>query len=399
MHLVYNDINDAFEGLVCYFGMNQDKIARTSSRVGEVLQIIEPVTITYKNPIHRVLFNEARDANPYFHLFEAIWMLAGRRDIEPMAYYAANYRDCVQDGDNPNANGAYGHRWRSSEYHSWEDDRFNGGVCVKVDQLKVLIDHFKRLPNSRRAVLQMWNVEDDLLRIGSDLDFMQGKQSKDVCCNTHAYFLINNGRLDMTVCNRSNDLIWGALGANVVHFSFLQEYLAANIGVPVGVYNQITNNMHVYTSRWEPEKWSADTTPNYYSRLPRMNGVALIQEPKVFEGELGRFNYLYLGRDLVSITFAQDEFTEPFFRSVAKPAAIAFYFHKARNYVSALTWANQIYADDWRTVCVGWLRRRQASFERAKDDGVTYEDNRNPYLVNHLRRKESIDASSIAEEK
>ena len=84
----------------------------------------------------------------------------------------------------------------------------------------------------------MWDAHVDL-----------GVASKDIPCNTHAYFLINNGRLDMTVCNRSNDIVWGCYGANAVHFSILQEYMAALIGVPVGRYWQISNNWHLYLNQ------------------------------------------------------------------------------------------------------------------------------------------------------
>ena len=50
----------------------------------------------------------------------------------------------------------------------------------------------------------------------------------------------------MTVCNRSNDIIWGMLGANTVHLSMLQEYMAARLRMEVGVMRQFSNNAHVY---------------------------------------------------------------------------------------------------------------------------------------------------------
>jgi thymidylate synthase len=52
--------------------------------------------------------------------------------------------------------------------------------------------------------------------------------------------------LDLTVLCRSNDVVWGAYGANAVHFSVLQEYLAGRIGVDVGVMYQFSNNYHGY---------------------------------------------------------------------------------------------------------------------------------------------------------
>jgi thymidylate synthase len=65
-------------------------------------------------------------------------------------------------------------------------------------------------------------------------------------CNLQVLFDAGLGRLNMTVTNRSNDLIWGAYGANVVHFSFLHEYMAALTGLPVGCYYQVSNNLHIY---------------------------------------------------------------------------------------------------------------------------------------------------------
>jgi hypothetical protein len=53
----------------------------------------------------------------------------------------------------------------------------------------------------------------------------------------------------MTVTCRSNDAIWGAHGANAVHFSVLQEYVAAAVGVLVGPMVQLSNNYHIYADR------------------------------------------------------------------------------------------------------------------------------------------------------
>ena len=52
------------------------------SRAGEVMEFPTPVTTVYKNPTERVLFEEIRDANPFFHFMESVWMLAGRNDLE-----------------------------------------------------------------------------------------------------------------------------------------------------------------------------------------------------------------------------------------------------------------------------------------------------------------------------
>jgi thymidylate synthase len=233
------------------------------------------------------------------HLYEALWMLSGRNDVAPLTYYAKQFAEYSDDGKT--FNGAYGYRWRQATGSVVEDyDRtiakeYGDGevptiIIEQHDQLKILIEHLKKKPDSRRAVLQMWNCEDDLLKIDS---------SKDVCCNTNVYFLISSSSggvkfLDMTVCNRSNDLIWGVLGANVVHFSFLQEYMAACIGVEVGVYNQFTNNLHVYTennSGFHPDKWLAEKFEDYTTQGWEGNYhyVPLVRDPVMFDREVVEF--------------------------------------------------------------------------------------------------------------
>ena len=58
---------------------------RQGSRNGAVLVAPWPVITIIHDPEHRVLFNPRRDANPFFHLFESIWMLAGRNDVDFVA--------------------------------------------------------------------------------------------------------------------------------------------------------------------------------------------------------------------------------------------------------------------------------------------------------------------------
>jgi len=370
-----------------------------------VIQIVEPTIITYQRPMERVLFNESRDANPFFHLFEALWMLAGRNNVAPLAYYSSNIAEIASD-DGKTFNGAYGYRWRHAVHGvGQKGNAWYGGTIQdhrdEVDQLRILIDHLKKKPDSRRAVLQMWNVEDDLLKV---------EATKDVCCNTCVYFLLrddgvcnrdhshpacvcaNKGhnclKLDMTVCNRSNDLVWGALGANAVHFAFLLEYMAAQIGVAPGLYHQFTNNLHCYTApnRWEPEKWIEDLTPDYYGGGEiRADGYAyqvrpfpLVDDPALFDAEVVEFVNYHIGEGAA----CSHDYHEPFIKNVAWPAACAFRSHKARDYSGALRWCGEIEAGDWRIECTRWIQRRRARFQTMKEGA-------NPYLVNELERRKA----------
>lgn len=370
----YRNVNQAFYYLV---GDIQDGLIKTrkeDTRNGPVIQIDEPAMITYAHPLERVLFNEQRDCNPFFHVYEAMWMLAGRNDVAPLAYYTpaiANYSD-----DGRTFNGAYGYRWRHPNYLDFTGNPSPGDVPYgNQDQLDIIVKHLKEKPNSRRVNLQMWNVEDDLLKIDN---------GKDVCCNTNVYFSIReliNGAddrydrdrgarpkvfvLDMTVCNRSNDLVWGMLGANVVHFSFLQEYLACRLGVEVGRYTQFSNNLHVYTennSGFHPEKWLTDGIQDLYTQTAAINmkHVPLVRDPVMFDREVKEFvdyNSQYQSID------NRKDYAEPFLTLVAQPMMCAFHHHKAREYPSALAACGDIQATDWRVAVTAWVKKRRANYE------------------------------------
>jgi thymidylate synthase len=390
VHLHTRNVNTAFKTMVMLF--NQDgkiidgrvPIIKKSSRNGSVMMIDEPVTITYEKPLERVLFNEARDANPFFHLYEALWMLAGRNDVTPLAYYAKQMKEYSDDGNT--LNGAYGYRWRKA-FGSY-DGTETMGYCI--DQLDILVNHLKADPNSRRAVLQMWNVEDDLLKIGPkfvrdklDSDpqaVVEQAFSKDVCCNLSVMFSIREENdphpegqasilvLDMTVTNRSNDMIWGMLGANFVHFTFLQEYMAARLGVEVGKYHHFTNNLHVYDWNWKPEEWLNDRQQDWYGKGiirehgPITNTFPLIKDPETFEKELPEFVEAFSGkRTCEQITDdSPGLWSEPFLRDVADPLLTAFAYHKAGHTHDAFNvlYNSEIPADDWRIVATNWLKRR-----------------------------------------
>src|SRR3990170_4411256 len=87
MHLKYRNCNDAFRGIVSGIHSGVIRTNAVPSRVGECLMVEEPVIVSYDQPRERVLFNQARDANPFFHLYESLWMLAGRNDVASLAYY------------------------------------------------------------------------------------------------------------------------------------------------------------------------------------------------------------------------------------------------------------------------------------------------------------------------
>ena len=87
MHVINaRNVNSAYPQALHYIAIAGDRVA---SRNGPVLRAPEPVSTVYAKPWERVLFDPQRDANPFFHLFESLWMLDGRNDVATLTSWLA----------------------------------------------------------------------------------------------------------------------------------------------------------------------------------------------------------------------------------------------------------------------------------------------------------------------
>lgn len=241
---------------------------REPSRDGPVLVAPEPVTTVYERPWERVLLDPVRDANPFFHLMESVWILAGRNDPQWLDRYVRNFSARFAEADG-RQHGAYGYRWR------WHFSRYRDG-SEPIDQLTQVAEMIRTDPTTRRAVLTMWDPRVDL-----------NLPSRDLPCNTHVYFRARRSDivagiphyvLDITVCCRSNDAVMGAYGANAVHMSIMGEVVAGLAGMRSGIYRQVSNNFHVYER--DIEKASTDWTWTRYDQChPGWEREGIIAQP------------------------------------------------------------------------------------------------------------------------
>lgn len=315
------------------------------SRNGSVVVSRTPVMTVYNNPLNRVLVSERRDANPFFHLFESLWMLAGKNDLAFPQKFVSTFGQFSDDG--ATLHGAYGYRWRN--YFGY-------------DQLPVIIAELKKDPKTRRAVLAMW--DGGQMQGGYESDLVMGAEGgKDVPCNTHAYFDTMGGKLNMTVCCRSNDIVLGCYGANAVHFSFLLEYMAIMTGIPMGVYRQFSNNYHAYTDQLPRKDFCkyADamlTTDIYSTPAPmkqRLFNVDLLRVPLLEQSHADAFHH-----SLAEFTtsFEVTDGASVFFDKVVMPMYVTWSLWKTKEFEAARIAANAVLADDWRAAAISWLKVR-----------------------------------------
>jgi len=262
-----------------------------------------------------------------------LWILAGRNDTKFLNEFN---KQMINYSDNGTVfNAAYGDRIRND---------------INGDQLEKVVRQLDNDPGSRQAVIQIWDT--------IDLD----KPTKDKACNMSIVFRVRGISLDMTVFNRSNDMIWGAYGANVVQFSMIHEYIAARLNLPLGTYTQITNSFHVYTKGKEGVKWNAmlgrKVDNSVYKDHPSINLVS-IQHSQIdaFDLDLIKFFKLYEQGGILEIIIRMTPFSD-YFTKLVIPMLRVYLTHKEHGPNVALEWVYTIKADDWNTAAYIWLTKR-----------------------------------------
>ncbi|QPX71701.1 thymidylate synthase [Bacillus phage SP8] len=196
---------------------------------GKKIKEIRPVMIEFKNPSRRTTFLKGRTINPFFQVAESMWILAGRSDVGFLLDYNKNMSQFSDDGVFFNA--PYGERLRF-----WNKSDANKFIYNPLDQLRDVYEKIKADPDTRQAVAVIYNPLFDNIQ----------NDTKDRPCNLLLSFKLRNGKLDLSVYNRSNDLHWGTFGANLCQFSTILEAMATWLGVEVGSYYQITDSLHIY---------------------------------------------------------------------------------------------------------------------------------------------------------
>lgn len=285
------------------------------TRNGEAMVLPAPTFLTIQFPEERLLNCPVRNANPFFHCMEFVWMMAGSNEVGWLSQF--NKR-MVDYADSNILRGAYGWRWANPS-----------------PQIHDTISLLQGDAGTRQAVLAMWDPVYDGHRA----------KTSDRPCNTHIYFRVDEmDCLNMTVCNRSNDFIWGMMGANAVHMTLLQELIAKAAGFKLGMYHVFSNNCHIYTGLPHFEKI-------YNSVLP----------VDVYKGEDRCENLMPLlaGCDYQTFMLECEDFLQgattfksEWLQHVAYPIQQAYLDKKRRWH-----WINEIIALDWHRVCEDWATR------------------------------------------
>ena len=236
-----------------------EKGQEVESRAGNTKELTF-VNIELTHPMEREVLLPSRKASYPAQIAETMWVLAGRNDMGFMSKYLPRATEFSDDGLVWRA--GYGTRLRDAGI------RINDGIydprfaLESVDPLWNVVELLRRDPETRQAVISIWS---------NNLD--SGVQSLDIPCNNWLHFLARDGKLNLHVATRSNDLIWGWSGINQFEWSSLLQLVAELTGLDVGSLHFSISSLHLYERHYEKAaKIGSDRPPLRYG-MPVKFGV------------------------------------------------------------------------------------------------------------------------------
>jgi len=151
---------------------------------------------------------------------------------------------------------------------------FHGAYGLRTkDQYGPVIERLKKDPDSRQAVVTIWNPELDLL-----------PEKRDYPCTILHQFRIRDNKLNMSVYMRSND-VWLGAAYDFFQFTRVQIAIASVLGIQPGTYAHHVGSLHIYEQHYGVAEDLKYTTEPYES-IPRITGNTWSQVQKRAMGSL-----------------------------------------------------------------------------------------------------------------
>lgn len=169
-------------------------------------------------------------------IYELLWFLRGETNVAYLREHGVTIWDEWADA-NGELGPVYGKQWRS-----WEGK--DGKV---VDQLTELVEQIKKNPDSRRLIVNAWNV--------AELPLMALMP-----CHTMFQFYVANGKLSCQLYQRSADVFLG-VPFNIASYALLTLMIAQVCGLKPGEFVHTFGDVHIYSNHMEQVKLQLSRTP------------------------------------------------------------------------------------------------------------------------------------------
>ncbi|MGD6944225.1 thymidylate synthase [Cytobacillus gottheilii] len=175
-------------------------------------------------------------------IHELLWFLNGDTNIQYLQDNGVRIWNEWAD-EHGDLGPVYGHQWRS-----WTDR--NGET---VDQISELIHQIKTNPDSRRLIVNAWNV--------GDLPKMALAP-----CHCLFQFYVQDGKLSCQLYQRSADVFLG-VPFNIASYALLTMMIAQVCDLEPGEFVHTFGDVHIYQNHLEQVRLQLSREPR---ELPRM---------------------------------------------------------------------------------------------------------------------------------
>ena len=251
----YQNLNELWYAALMQITTNGKELDSRNGLSREILGF----QATLDDPLNNILIGyPIRKFSLPYACAETLWYLSMSGDIRPMLeHYAPSYDKYCENGI---AYGGYGKRWKENPGFVLEDNNFfhpNGS-----NQLELLIKLLKEKPNTRQAILSMWD--------SGDLVHAYIGDHGDLPCTLTLKFYVRNDsdgnpELHCIADMRSNDA-WLGLPYDIFCFTTIQRIIAEECGLKLGKYIHQAGSQHIYERNYEKvEQVLEFYEPSYYT--------------------------------------------------------------------------------------------------------------------------------------
>ncbi len=183
-------------------------------------------------------------------IHELLWFLQGDTNIKYLKDNGVTIWDEWADA-NGDLGPVYGHQWRS----------WTGADGQVHDQIKDVLHQIKTNPDSRRMIVNAWNV--------ADLPKMALSP-----CHALFQFYVADGKLSCQLYQRSADVFLG-VPFNIASYALLTMMIAQVTGLQYGEFIHTFGDVHLYNNHIEQAKLQLTRTP---FALPTMKLNAAVKD-------------------------------------------------------------------------------------------------------------------------
>lgn len=169
-------------------------------------------------------------------IHELLWFLNGDTNIKYLNDNKVRIWDEWAD-ENGDLGHIYGYQWRSWPAHDG----------THIDQISGVIDSIKNNPDSRRHLVNAWNV--------GELDKMALPP-----CHIMYQFYVANGKLSLQMYQRSADIFLG-VPFNIASYALLLLMVAQVTGLQPGEFVHTFGDAHIYLNHIDQVKLQLSREP------------------------------------------------------------------------------------------------------------------------------------------